>query len=158
MAEETTEATEVHPLTEEGTDEPTSGRYLAYPNSRLSPQIIPTDLSTFKSRGIGTVEKFFQQRLRELHEEYLDLVDRFNWNKLIYEAKFGFEPSIGVTYHLYELRAGYTLSMIAPEQWPGKKWVGSFRLNADGQWTPDGVADDFDLREFVGGEDQTDAA
>jgi len=127
-----------------------SGRYLPYPNSTLSPRILPNDLTSHKSRGIATVEKFFQERLRELREEYLELVDQFNWNKLIYEARYGFEPLIGNCYHLYASADGYTLSMIEPEKWPGKRWIGSFRLQADGQWSAERLADDFDLREVVG--------
>ncbi len=111
-----------------------SARYLPYPASTQSPRILPTDLTTFKSRGIGKVERHFQQKLQEMHEQYLEMVDQFNWNKLVYEAKFGFEPTIGETYHLYELSEGTTLSMIPPEKWRSKKWIGSFRLNADGQW------------------------
>ncbi len=126
-----------------------STRYLPYPASTLSPRILPTDLTTFKSRGIGTIQRQFQQQLQELQEQYLELLDQFNWNKLVYEAKFGFEPTIGETYHLYELREGTVLSMIPPQQWRAKKWIGSFRLNADGRWQLVECAEDFDLRQFA---------
>ncbi|MEM7012118.1 MAG: DUF2452 domain-containing protein, partial [Verrucomicrobiota bacterium] len=140
-----TEVAELHPDSEP----PPSGRFLPYPVSTLSPQILPTDLTTFKSRGAGAVQRHFNQRLQEMREEYLQLLDQFNWNKLVYEAKFGFEPIIGETYHLYDLPSGYTLSMIRPEQWPGKKWVGSFRLGADGQWQLQESNEDFDIQDFV---------
>ena len=136
---------ELHPDSEP----PPSGRFLPYPVSTLSPQILPTDLTTFKSRGAGQVQRHFNQRLQEMRESYLELVDQFNWNKLVYEAKFGFQPIIGDTYHLYDLASGYTLSMIAPEQWRGKKWIGTFRLGADGQWQLLAVDEDFDLQAFV---------
>lgn len=130
-------------------EEPPSGRFLPYPVSTLSPQIIPTDLSSFKSRGAGQVQRHFQQRMQEMREAYLELVDQFNWNKLVYEAKFGFTPLVGETYHLYDLSSGYTLSMITPEQWRGKNWIGSFRLGADGQWQLIEASEDFDLRSYV---------
>lgn len=137
---------------EEQIDKP-SASFLPYPTSTLSPRILPNDLTTFKSRGISRVQKEFQQQLKELHEHYRELVDQFNWNKLIYEAKFGFEPLVGETYHLYELRGKRTLSMIAPEQWKGKKWIGSFRLNADGQWKMEDCVNDFSLQELIESEE-----
>ena len=136
------------------TGEQPSARFLPYPASTLSPTILPNDLSTFKSRGISRVERQLQQEMKELHDRYREMVDRFNWNKLIYEAKFGFEPIVGETYHLYDLQGGYTLSMIAPEQWRGKKWIGSFRLGAEGSWHLLESANDFDLQELVDDEDE----
>tara|TARA_R110002096_G_scaffold26518_23_gene81846 strand:+ start:6137 stop:6562 length:426 start_codon:yes stop_codon:yes gene_type:complete len=137
---------------EEPPDKP-SASFLPYPTSTLSPRILPNDLTTFKSRGISRVQKEFQQQLKELHEQYRELVDQFNWNKLIYEAKFGFEPLVGESYHLYEIRGQRVLSMIAPEQWKGKKWIASFRLNSDGQWKMENCVDDFSLQDLIESED-----
>ena len=123
--------------------------FLPYPPSRLAPRIVPQDLTSFKTRGISRVERELQQELVELRERYLAVIDAFNWNKLIYESRIGFEPVIGETYHLYAMRDGYQLSMIAPQQWH-QKWVGSFRLNADGRWQVEDIAEDFDLRTTVG--------
>lgn len=132
-------------------DAAASSRYLPYPASTLSPRIMPVDLTSHKSRGIAAVQQFFQARLSEMGEEYLSLVDRFNWNKLIYEARYGFEPTVGQSYHLYQLADGHALSMIEPEKWPAKRWVGTFRLGADGQWEPQKVSREFDLRDWVAG-------
>lgn len=126
-----------------------SRRYLPYPDSRLSPRIMPLDLTSHKSRGIDSVQRCFQARLGELHREYLELLDQFNWNKLIYEARYGFEPAVGQSYHLYRTAEGHALSMIEPERWPGKPWIGTFRLRVDGQWEAVAVAPEFDLREWV---------
>jgi hypothetical protein len=52
-------------------------------------------------------------------------------------------------YHLYRMATGHQLSMIGPAQWHQKS-VGSFRLNADGRWQMEDVAEDFDLRAWVG--------
>ena len=41
------------------------------------------------------------------------------------------------------------LSLIEPQSWH-QKWIGSFRLNADGRWQADKIADDFDLRGWIG--------
>lgn len=124
--------------------------FLPYPPSRLAPRIVPQDLTNFKTRGIGRVERELRQELIELRERYLAVIDAFNWNKLIYESQISFEPVTGEVYHLYEMSEGRRLSMIGPREWR-QKWLGSFRLNADGRWQVEEVAPDFDLRAWVGG-------
>jgi hypothetical protein len=130
----------------------TSAAFLPYPASRLAPKIIPQDLTSFKSRGISRMERELQQELVELREKYLAVIDAFNWNKLIYEAQFGFEPVCGETYHLYDMSGRMVLSMISPSSWK-KRWLGTFRLNADGRWLPVETAPDFDLRSWVDGKE-----
>ncbi len=106
---------------------------MPYPVSTLSPKIVPTDLSTFKSRGISQVERDLQQKLIQMREEYTATIEHFNWNKLVYEADINFEPTLGETYHLYRIRGQNTLSMIGPDQWPHPH-LASFRLDLDRQW------------------------
>ena len=110
-----------------------SRSFLPYPSSTLSPRIVPTDLSSFKSRGISEVERDLQQKLVELREQYLKAIDHFNWNKLVYEAEIRFEPVVGEIYHLYEMRGRRALSMISPDQWPHRH-LATVRLNYDRQW------------------------
>jgi Protein of unknown function (DUF2452) len=110
-----------------------SRAFLPYPVSTLSPPIIPNDLTSFKSRGISQVERDLQQKLQEIRETYLATIDHFNWNKLVYEADIQFEPIIGGTYHLYEMRGRRLLSMISPDQW-SQKHLATVRLNMDRQW------------------------
>lgn len=110
-----------------------STAFLPYPSSTLSPPIIPNDLTSFKSRGISEVERDLQQKLTEIREMYLKTIDHFNWNKLVYEAEIRFEPIVGQTYHLYEMRGCRLLSMIGPDQWPHKH-LATVRLNVDRQW------------------------
>jgi len=111
------------------------GAYLPYPTSTLSPKIIPNDLSTFKSRGVSQVERELQQKLLKIREEYIEVVDHYNWNKLVYESEINFEPVIGNIYHLYHLRGKNTLSMIGPnESFFGDSHLASFKLNIDKQW------------------------
>jgi hypothetical protein len=126
-----------------------SQAFMPYPVSTLSPRIIPTDLSSFKSRGISEVERELQQKLTEIREEYLAAIDHFNWNKLIYEADINFEPIIGQTYHLYEVRNRKLLSMIGPEQWHHKH-LATVRLNIDRQWKLEQTASDIDSQQLFG--------
>ena len=75
-----------------------------------------------------------QTRYDEIKEQYEQLMREFEYNNLIYSAKFSFEPVIGDTYHLYRREHGETfLSIIAPDQC-NFDTVGSFRLNADQIW------------------------
>jgi len=111
------------------------GAYLPYPTSTLSPKIVPNDLSTFKSRGISQVERELQQKLIEIREEYIEVVDHYNWNKLVYESEINFEPVIGNIYHIYNLRGKNTLSMIGPEEcFFSDSHLATFKLNVDKQW------------------------
>lgn len=123
--------------------------YMPYPTSTLSPNITPPDLSSFKSRNITEVERELSQKLDAIRQEYIGVIDAFNWNKMIYESDFGFEPVIGQEYYLYRNGEQFQLSMIEPQKWLGKKFVGSFRLTANGQWKPQEVAEDFSLAEYI---------
>jgi hypothetical protein len=38
--------------------------------------------------------------------------------------------------------------MIEPEKWH-QRWIGSFRLNADGRWQAEKTSQDFDIRHWV---------
>lgn len=145
--EETLKTVEAH--IEGESDEVSNLAYLPYPASTLSPDITPPDLSDFKSRNITEVQRELSQKLDKIRQEYIQIVDTFNWNKIIYESKFGFEPVIGHTYHLYREGDTFRLSMIEPGKWMGKKFVGSFRLSAGGQWAPEELADGFDLHQFI---------
>lgn len=126
---------------------PASNAFMPYPVSTLSPPIVPTDLTSFKTRGISEVERELRQKLIEIRESYLKAIDHFNWNKLAYEARIQFEPIIGETYHLYETKSGRLLSMIGPDEWP-QKHLASMRLNVDRQWQV--VDTSVDPRELFG--------
>jgi hypothetical protein len=127
-----------------------SSAFLPYPVSTLSPRIVPVDLSSFKSRGISEVERELQQKLVELREDYLRAIDHFNWNKLVYEAEIQFEPVVGETYHLYEIRGRRMLSMISPEEWPHPH-LATVRLNVDRQWNVVTTGEGVDPRQIFGG-------
>jgi len=122
---------------------------LPYPVSTLSPPIVPNDLTSFKSRGISEVERDLQQKLQEIREIYLQTIDHFNWNKLVYEADIQFEPIVGQTYHLYEMRGRRMLSMISPDQW-SHKHLATVRLNVDRQWKIVETGEQVDSREMFG--------
>ncbi len=130
-------------------DSKPSRAFLPYPVSTLSPPIVPNDLTSFKSRGISEVERDLQQKLQEIREIYLQTIDHFNWNKLVYEADIQFEPIVGQTYHLYEMRGRRLLSMISPLEW-SQKHLATVRLNVDRQWKIVETGSQVDSRELFG--------
>jgi hypothetical protein len=66
------------------------------------------------SRGIDNVNKELGIKFNELKLQYQKLMEEFEWNELVYSAKFSFEPVIGEIYHLYRDRRINFLSLIGP--------------------------------------------
>ncbi|MEZ5301108.1 MAG: DUF2452 domain-containing protein [Verrucomicrobiales bacterium] len=127
------------------------GNLMPYPVSTLSPAIIPNDLTSFKSRGISNVQKALRQRMLDLKVQYEAAVEEFRWNKLAYESQFSFEPVMGETYHVYERPggSGFVLSMIAPAEWRGRRWIASLQLGVGGDWRLVKKADGIEVADLV---------
>ena len=107
---------------------------LPYASNVGAPMIRPDNIDDWKLRGVNKVNKQIETKFLELKEEYLKLVEEFQWNELVYKAKFSYEPVIGETYHLYVGNDGNPfLSLISPNEWD-KEHIGSFRLNSEQKW------------------------
>lgn len=107
---------------------------LPYASSVGAPMIRVDDVVSWKSRGISTVNKEFENKFIELKMQYEMLMKEYEWNELVYHSKFSFEPVIGEIYHLYADADGtYFLSLIAPQEW-NKQHIGTFKLNSDKKW------------------------
>jgi hypothetical protein len=107
---------------------------LSYSTSVGAPVIRVDDIVSWKSRGITNVNKEFENKFNELKIQYENLMKEFEWNELIYNSKFSFEPVIGEIYHLYENGDGSNLlSLIAPNEW-NKEHIGTFKLNSERKW------------------------
>lgn len=105
-----------------------------YATSVGAPVITSTDTTAWKNRSINKLNHKVQTRYNEIKVQYEKLMQEFEYNNLIYSAKFSFEPIIGDTYHLYKRANDETfLSIIAPNQCNFNS-QGSFRLNADQIW------------------------
>ncbi|KQC28948.1 DUF2452 domain-containing protein [Flagellimonas eckloniae] len=105
-----------------------------YATSVGAPVITATDTIAWKNRSINKVNHKIEARYLELKAEYDKMLLEFELNKLIFNAKFNFEPIIGQIYHLYKKENDETfLSIIAPEQCRFNA-MGSFYLNADQIW------------------------
>ncbi len=107
---------------------------LTYSTNVGAPVIKMDDVVSWKSRGISNVNKEFENKFNELKLQYENLMKEYEWNELLYSAKFSFEPVIGEIYHLYANEDGSnSLSLIAPNEW-NKVHIGTFKLNSDKKW------------------------
>jgi hypothetical protein len=107
---------------------------LPYGTSVGAPVIKINDIVSWKNRGISNVNKEFENKFNELKIQYQMLMEEYEWNELVYNAKFSFEPVIGEIYHLYIAEdQTYFLSLISPQEW-NKEHIATFRLNSDKKW------------------------
>ena len=107
---------------------------LPYGSNVSAPAIRTEDIDAWKQRGVNRVNKQLSTKFEELKEEYRRLVQEFQWNELVYTAKFAYEPVIGETYHLYVGNNGAPfLSLIGPNEW-NREHIGSFRLDSNQKW------------------------
>ena len=107
---------------------------LPYATNVGAPVIRVDDVVSWKSRGIDNVNKELGNKFNELRIQYQKLMEEYEWNELVYSAKFSFEPVIGEIYHLYrDANAVNFLSLIGPQEW-NKEHIGTFKLNSDKKW------------------------
>ena len=105
-----------------------------YATSVGAPVITTIDTIAWKNRSIRKVNQKVKTKYLELKAEYEQMMAEFEFNNMIFKAKFTFEPIIGDIYHLYKRDNGETfLSIIAPKECNFKS-IGSFYLNADQIW------------------------
>ena len=99
-----------------------------------APAITVTDNITWKNKNINIANKTIKAKYLELKAEYDKMMDELDYNNLIYNAKFNFQPLIGETYHLYNDKiANPFLSIIAPNEC-NFEFIGSFYLNSEQLW------------------------
>ena len=105
-----------------------------YGTSASSPVIKPLNTATWRNDGVQRVNKQFKSKFEEVRKEYEELIQKFQYNDLVYNSKFSFEPNIGEVYHLFNNRKKESfLSIISPDQC-NFDHLGSFRLNTDKMW------------------------
>ena len=107
---------------------------LPYSTNVGAPIIKMDDVVSWKSRGISNVNKEFENKFNELKLQYQALMEEYEWNELVYQSKFSFEPVIGEIYHLYRGEDGVNfLSLISPQEW-NREHIGTFKLNSERKW------------------------
>jgi predicted nucleotide-binding protein (sugar kinase/HSP70/actin superfamily) len=116
---------------------------LPYATTVSAPIIKTDDIVAWKARGIHNVNKEFENKFNELKFQYEKLMEEFELNEMVYNAKFSFEPVIGEIYHLYQGNDGNNfLSLIGPNEW-NKEHIATFKLNSERKWVALKQHDDF---------------
>ena len=106
----------------------------AYGTDLGAPSITTPDTAAWKNRNIAKVNSHIKTKYLELKKEFDAIIEEYEYNNLVYNAKFNFEPVVGEIYHLYKDNADQPfLSIISPQEC-SFNFVGSFYLSADGIW------------------------
>lgn len=107
---------------------------LPYATNASAPKITSTDLTGWKNTNINKANHQIKTEYDKLKKAYENLMKKHEYNTLIYNAEFSFEPNVGQIYHLYIKENKQTfLSIIAPHEC-NFKYKGSFKLNDDKIW------------------------
>ena len=109
---------------------------LPYASNVGAPVIKPDDVDTWKNQKVVKTNHYFETRYNEIKEEYRKLIESYEWNKLVYESEFKWEPVKGETYYLYQRSEGNQdlfLSLIEPQY---NEWIfiGAFKLDSNDKW------------------------
>jgi hypothetical protein len=119
---------------------------LPYASSVGSVAIRPTKEGVIKHKALSAMEEQTNMQLDQIRQQIellarqaQEIRKRKELSMMIYEARLGFKPQIGHTYHLYERKDGsHMLSLVAPHEWGGagpfKQFISSVRLLADHTW------------------------
>lgn len=99
-----------------------------------APVIRTENLAPWKNKGVGMLNAAMAAEYEEIRKQYQAMQERFEYNSLVYSAKFSFQPIVGQTYHLYTNKDDAPfLSILAPHEC-NFDHVGSFRLGSDYVW------------------------
>ena len=87
-----------------------------YATNLGAPAIVPDDVTSWKNTNINKVNHKFKSQFEDIKAQYEKMIEQFEYNNLIYSAKFSFEPILGKIYHLYKKENDDVwLSLISPE-------------------------------------------
>ncbi len=110
------------------------GNILPYASGVAAPKIVPPDITTWKNANIISANNQFKARYEDIQTQYREMMEQFEYNNLLYSAKYSFEPITGKTYHLYRAKdQSVFLSLISPNEC-NFDFVGSFKLGPDKMW------------------------
>jgi hypothetical protein len=121
-----------------------------YPTSRLAPahDLVDTARQIAEAdRVIGTVVhaklQVIADQIRSLQAQARHILEDARAHADLHRAQCRFQKRVGATYHLYRRPDGTAyLSMLAPAEWGGSpphEFLGSYRLEPDMSWTPEGT-------------------
>lgn len=99
-----------------------------------APSIEVIDTSSWKDRNVNKANKHIHAKYMELKAEYDKMIEDLEYNSLVYNARYNFEPIVGETYHLYrDKNEEPFLSILTPDTC-NFDHIGSFQLNSEHLW------------------------
>ncbi len=111
-----------------------NSKLLPYSSGVSAPKITPPDVTSWKNTNIVSANNQFKAKYEAIQEEYKQMMQEFEYNSLVYNAKFNFEPIVGKIYHLYRSKDESTfLSLILPNECTFEH-LGTFKLGPDKTW------------------------
>jgi len=107
----------------------------SYPTEIGSINFKVDDIELFNKNKTTKLKNYYNQKFEEIKQEYNKLMDDIDVNERLYNSKYSFEPIVGHTYHLYlDDKGSEFLSIIAPNEWKNKSFIGSYLYDSDGRW------------------------
>lgn len=114
---------------------------LPYPSEVSSCKIEPLNVEGWKKSKIAKVHRLFEQKKEEIEKEIENFIKSYNWNKIIYESEYKFEPIIGESYFLYESDENFYLSLLSPKELQRSRviknkgnFIGEFKMDSENKW------------------------
>lgn len=101
----------------------------SYPTSFSSKNFTIEKIDNLKTNS----KPYFKKKYKEIKEQYECLLEELEWNNLILNSKYNFNPIIGKDYYLYETDSKTFLSLIRPNEWK-YTCIGKFRLRSNNVW------------------------
>jgi len=99
-----------------------------------APQITMPNNGTWKNSQVYKANKHLKAKYQALKAEYEQLMVVLEYNELVTNAKFSFEPQVGEIYHLYNNKKQEPFLSIIEPQNCNFDHLGSFRLTSDYLW------------------------
>lgn len=105
-----------------------------YATSFTAPVIKKVDTISWKKENIHQANSQFKSTFEEIKKQYQALLEEYQYNDIIYAAKFNFKPIVGEVYHLYKRgNDDFFLSILSPKEC-SFNYIGSYRLSSDKVW------------------------
>ena len=106
----------------------------SYGTNVSAPSIQLENTALWKNTHIHKANHQFSTKYEELKASYNAMMQQFEYNHMVYNAKFNFEPIVGEVYHLYKDKSDRPFLSIIPPQECNFDFVDSFSLNSEMIW------------------------
>lgn len=84
------------------------------------------------------IDNEFNSRFNDIKSKFDELVDEVYWNNILYNkdiCEINITPVVNNSYYLYQKNNGkFFISIISPDEWKMKKYIGSFKFLHTGKW------------------------